>query len=157
MVRSMGKSQGTPLLAAGGNGSAFPAYGCVKPRLAFSLESPLDESGGQAREIKLKSFPSEAPGRFAGGGKKRALRDITGFDAPASLPQGIPLSTAPRGNGEGCGFGNKLCARLYLSNAGALEREEVSGMWWSRNGAERMLIVRRCVLADTFDELWAVA
>jgi len=39
----MGKSQGTPLLAAGGIGSASPAYGCVKPRLAFSLESPLDE------------------------------------------------------------------------------------------------------------------
>jgi len=65
-ARSMGKSQGTPLLAAGGNGLASPAYGCVKPRLAFSLESPLDESGGQAREIKLKSFPSEAPGRFTG-------------------------------------------------------------------------------------------
>jgi len=60
----MGKSQGTPLLAAGGNGRASPAYGCVKPRLAFSLESPLDESGGQACEIKLKSFPPEAPGRF---------------------------------------------------------------------------------------------
>jgi len=60
----MGKSQGTPLLAAGGNGPASPAYGCVKPRLAFSLESPLDESGGQAREIKLKSFPTETPGRF---------------------------------------------------------------------------------------------
>jgi len=62
----MGKSQGTPLLAAGGNGPASPAYGCVKPRLAFSLESPLDGSEGQAREIKLKSFPSEAPGRFTG-------------------------------------------------------------------------------------------
>jgi len=60
----MGKSQGTPLLAAGGDGPASPAYGCVKPRLAFSLESPRDESGGQARETKLKSFPSEAPGRF---------------------------------------------------------------------------------------------
>jgi len=64
----MGKSQGTPLLARGGNGPANPAYGCVKPRLAFSLESPLDESGGQAREIKLKSFPAGAPelapGRF---------------------------------------------------------------------------------------------
>jgi len=60
----MGKSQGTPLLAAVGNGPASPAYGCVKPRLAFSLEFPLDESGGQAREIKLKSLPSEAPGRF---------------------------------------------------------------------------------------------
>jgi len=59
---SMGKSQGTPLLAAGENGPASPAYGYVKLRLAFSLESPLDESGGQAREIKLKSFPSEAPG-----------------------------------------------------------------------------------------------
>jgi len=37
--------------------------------LSFMLmESPLDESGGQAREIKLKSFPSEtsglAPRRF---------------------------------------------------------------------------------------------
>jgi len=63
-LSSMGKSQGTPLLAAGGIGPASPAYGCVKPRLAFSLESPLDESGGQAPEIKLKSFPSEAPGRF---------------------------------------------------------------------------------------------
>jgi len=63
-VVSMGKTQGTPLLAAGRNGSASPAYGCVKPRLAFSLESHLDESGGQAREIKLKSFPSEAPRRF---------------------------------------------------------------------------------------------
>jgi len=49
----MGKSQGTPLLAAGGNGPASPAYGSVKPRLDFSLESPLDESGGQAREIKF--------------------------------------------------------------------------------------------------------
>jgi len=57
----MGKSQGIPLLAAGGN---RPTYGCVKPRLAFSLESPLDESGGQASEIKLKSFPSKTPGRF---------------------------------------------------------------------------------------------
>jgi len=56
----MEKSQGTPLLAAVGNGPPSPAYGCVKPRLAFSLESPLDESGGQAREIKLKSFPSGA-------------------------------------------------------------------------------------------------
>jgi len=68
----MGKSQGTPLLAAGGNGPASPAYGCVKLRLAFSLESPLDESGGQAREKKLKSFPFEAlgpaPGRFTLGG-----------------------------------------------------------------------------------------
>jgi len=60
----MGKSQGIPLLAAGGNAPASPAYGSVKRRLAFSLESPLDESGGQTREIKLKSFPSEAPGRF---------------------------------------------------------------------------------------------
>jgi len=59
-----GKKPGTPLLAAGGNGPASPAYGCVKPRLAFPLESPLDESGGQAREIKLKSFPTEPPGRF---------------------------------------------------------------------------------------------
>jgi len=50
----MGKSQGTPLLAAGGNGPASTAYGCVKLRLAFSLESPLDESGGQACEIKSK-------------------------------------------------------------------------------------------------------
>jgi len=73
LISSMGKSQGTPLLAApllaaGGNGPASPAYGCVKPRLAFSLESPLDESGGQAREIKLKSFPSEARGRFTAEG-----------------------------------------------------------------------------------------
>jgi len=64
----MGKSQGTPLDAAGGNGLASPVNGCVKPRLAFSLESPLGESGGQARETKLKSFPTEAPelapGRF---------------------------------------------------------------------------------------------
>jgi len=59
----MGKNQGTPLLAAGEN---RPAFGCVKPRLAFSLESPLDESGGQAREIKLKSFPTEAPGLVPG-------------------------------------------------------------------------------------------
>jgi len=65
---SMGKSQRTPLLAAGVNGPASPAYGCVKPQLAFSWESPLDGSGGQAREIKLKSFhfedPGLAPGRF---------------------------------------------------------------------------------------------
>jgi len=60
----MGKSQGTPRLAAGGIGPASPAYGSVKLRLAFSLESPLDEKRGQAREIKLKSFPTEAPGRF---------------------------------------------------------------------------------------------
>jgi len=63
-----GKKPGNPLLAAGGNGPASPAYGCVKSRVAFSLESPLDESRGQAREIRLKSFPSEAlglaPGRF---------------------------------------------------------------------------------------------
>ena len=67
----MGKSQGTPLLAAGGNGPASTAYGCVKQRLAFTLESPLDESGGQAREIKLKSFRTGAAGlalgRFNGG------------------------------------------------------------------------------------------
>jgi len=49
----MGKSQGTPLLAAGGNGPASPAYGCVEPRLAFSLESPLDESGDKlAKKIE---------------------------------------------------------------------------------------------------------
>jgi len=66
MRKSMGKSQGTQLLAAGGNGLASPAYSCVKPRLAFSLQSPLDESGGQAREIKLRSFPSEAPGLAPG-------------------------------------------------------------------------------------------
>jgi len=46
---SMGKSQGAPLLAAGGN---HPAYDCVNLQLAFSLESPLDESEGQARETK---------------------------------------------------------------------------------------------------------
>jgi len=44
---------------------------------------------------------------------------------------------------------------FYRSNAGALEREEVSGMWWSRIGAERMLVVRRDVVADSFEELWA--
>jgi len=59
-----GKKPGNPAACGGGEWPASPAYGCVKPRLAFSLESPLDESGGQAREIKLKSFPSEAPGRF---------------------------------------------------------------------------------------------
>jgi len=57
----MGKSQGTPLLLAGGN---RPAHGCVKLRLAFSLESPSDESEVQTRETKWKSFRSEAPGRF---------------------------------------------------------------------------------------------
>jgi len=62
----MGKSQGTPLLAAGGNGPASPANGCVKPRLAFSLESPLDESGDKLAKLKLKSFPSEAPGLARG-------------------------------------------------------------------------------------------
>jgi len=72
----MGKSQGTPLLAAGGNGPACTTYGCVKQRLAFSLESPLDESGGQAREIKLKSFHSEAPGRFTGCCKKTTNKTI---------------------------------------------------------------------------------
>jgi len=63
---SVEKNQGTPLLAAGGNGPAIPAYGCVKPRLAFSLEYPLDGSGGQAHEMKLKSFPFEAPGLAQG-------------------------------------------------------------------------------------------
>jgi len=52
----MGKSRGTPLLTAGGNGPANPAFGFVKPRLAFSLESPLDESGGQARENKIEEL-----------------------------------------------------------------------------------------------------
>ena len=31
------------------------------------------------------------------------------------------------------------------------------GMRWSRPGAERMLIIRAAVLADTFDALWTVA
>jgi len=60
------KKLGNPAACGGGNGLASPAYGCVKPRLAFSLESPLVELGGQAREIKLKSFPSEAPGLAPG-------------------------------------------------------------------------------------------
>jgi len=30
-------------------------------------------------------------------------------------------------------------------------------MRWSRPGAERMLIIRAAVLADTFDALWTVA
>jgi len=71
----MGKSQGTALLAAGGNGPASQAFGCVKPRLAFSLESPLDGSGGQAREIKLKSFPSEAPGLQRGDSLRMMVND----------------------------------------------------------------------------------
>jgi len=45
----MGKSQGAPLVAAVGNRLT---YGSDKLRLAFSLESLLAESDGQAREIK---------------------------------------------------------------------------------------------------------
>jgi len=41
-----GKKPGNPAACGGGNGPASQAYGCVKPRLAFSLESPLAESGG---------------------------------------------------------------------------------------------------------------
>jgi hypothetical protein len=32
-----------------------------------------------------------------------------------------------------------------------------AGMRWSRPGAERMLVIRGAVMADTFDELWAAA
>jgi len=46
---------------------------------------------------------------------------------------------------------------FYRSNAGALEREEVSGKWWSRIIAEHMLVVRRGVLAGNFDELWVAS
>jgi len=52
----MGKSQGTPLLAAGGNGPASTAYGCGKQRLAFSLESPLDESGGTSSRNEIEEL-----------------------------------------------------------------------------------------------------
>lgn len=31
------------------------------------------------------------------------------------------------------------------------------GMRWSRPGAERMLVIRAAVLADTFDDLWTAA
>jgi len=56
------------------NGSASPANGCVKPRLAFSLESPLDESERQAREIKSKNFRSEASGRFTLSAERDSIR-----------------------------------------------------------------------------------
>ncbi|OGO16675.1 MAG: hypothetical protein A2Z14_01045 [Chloroflexi bacterium RBG_16_48_8] len=32
-----------------------------------------------------------------------------------------------------------------------------SGMRWSRQGTERMLVIRGAVMADTFDALWEVA
>jgi len=86
----MGKSQGNPLLAVGGNGPASPAYGCVKLRLAFSLESPLDESGGQAREIKSKIFPTEAPGQAPG--------RFTVITTPSGMPAMRVNKAAPRSN-----------------------------------------------------------
>jgi len=46
----MGKSQETPQLAVGRNGKR--GFGAAAPIMAFSLESPLDISNGQAHEIK---------------------------------------------------------------------------------------------------------
>jgi len=57
----MGKSQGSPLLAAGGKGPASPANGCVKPGLAFPLESPLDEFGGTSSRNEIEELSLCSP------------------------------------------------------------------------------------------------
>jgi len=60
----MGKSQGTPLLAAG-EWIGEPSIWHRQTAVVFFLGiSPGRIGGGQACEIKLKSFPTEAPGRF---------------------------------------------------------------------------------------------
>jgi len=63
---STGKSQGTPLLVAGGEWIGESSIWLRQTAVGFFLGISPDESGGQAREIKLKSFPSEAPGLSPG-------------------------------------------------------------------------------------------
>jgi len=61
-----GKKPGNPAACGGGEWIGESSIWLRQTAVGFFLGISPDESGGQAREIKLKSFPSEAPGLSPG-------------------------------------------------------------------------------------------